>query len=107
MCDDILNLFTKRTLCHELALIHDAPLMHHIAWRIGEGAVSYRDLFEMNSPRTYLRHGLLLTLVGPGDMGFRLAWLGGTSALIFVHCRRFGAWSAATPTLLFGRCTEQ
>src|SRR5262245_16552299 len=37
-------------------LIHDAPVMHYIAWRISQGAVPYRDLFDMNFPGTYLVH---------------------------------------------------
>ena len=31
-------------------LVHDAPIMHYLAWRISEGAVPYRDLFDMNFP---------------------------------------------------------
>ncbi|MBI4637470.1 MAG: hypothetical protein HY727_14075, partial [Candidatus Rokubacteria bacterium] len=31
-------------------LVHDGPIMHYIAWRIAEGAVPYRDLFDMNFP---------------------------------------------------------
>jgi len=45
-------------------LIHDAPLMHYIAWRIGEGAVPYRDLFDMNFPGVYLVHVLAFRLFG-------------------------------------------
>ena len=37
-------------------LIHDAPLMHYIAWLIGQGAVPYRDAFDMNLPGVYLLH---------------------------------------------------
>ena len=63
-------------------LIHDAPLMHYIAWRIGEGAVPYRDFFDMNFPGVYLLHGLALRLFGAGDAGWRafdLAWLAAAS----------------------------
>ncbi len=28
-------------------LIQDAPVMHYIAWRIGEGDVPYRDLYDI------------------------------------------------------------
>jgi hypothetical protein len=62
-------------------LIHDAPLMHYIAWRIGEGATPYRDLFDMNFPGVYLLHMGVLALFGPGDAGWRafdLVWLTGT-----------------------------
>src|SRR5512145_1868814 len=43
-------------------LIHDAPIMHYIAWRIGEGAAPYRDLLDMNFPGVYLLHAALLRL---------------------------------------------
>src|SRR5262245_3762947 len=63
-------------------LIHDAPLMHYIAWRIGDGAAPYRDLFDMNFPGVYLLHALALWLFGAGDGGWRvfdLVWLAATS----------------------------
>jgi len=37
-------------------LIHDVPLMHYIAWLIEQGAVPYRDTFDMNLPGAYLLH---------------------------------------------------
>ena len=46
-------------------LIHDAPLMHYIAWLMAQGAVPYRDVFDMNVPGVYLLH------LGV-KMGFRL-----------------------------------
>src|SRR5438874_10781689 len=45
-------------------LIHDAPIMHYVAWRIGQGAVPYRDLFDMNFPGVYLLHLLVLKTLG-------------------------------------------
>ena len=42
-------------------LVHDAPIMHYVAWRIAEGAVPYRDLFDMNFPGVYLLHLLVVT----------------------------------------------
>ena len=53
-------------------LVHDAPLMHYIAWRILEGAAPYRDLFDMNFPGVYAAHVLLLLTLGPGDVAFRV-----------------------------------
>jgi hypothetical protein len=85
-------------------LIHDAPLMHYISWRIGEGAVPYRDLFDMNFPGAYLLHRGVLALLGGGDLAFRvfdLAWLGGTCALLAAYSRPFGVWSASGAALLF------
>jgi hypothetical protein len=52
-------------------LVHDAPLMHYIAARLLEGAVPYRDLFDMNFPGVYLVHALGLALFGRGDLAFR------------------------------------
>ena len=59
-------------------LVHDAPIMHYLAWRIAGGAVPYRDLFDMNFPGVYLLHMALLRTLGPGDLAWRafdLAWL--------------------------------
>jgi hypothetical protein len=85
-------------------LIHDAPLMHYAAWQIREGAVPYRDLFDMNLPGIYFLHLAVMALLGPGDLTWRLfdlAWLGVTGGLAFGYCRRFGGWSAAAASLLF------
>ena len=57
-------------------LVHDAPLMHYVAWRILEGAVPYRDLFDMNFPGVYVVHMLGLRILGPGDAAFRAFDLG-------------------------------
>jgi hypothetical protein len=82
-------------------LIHDGPIMHYIAWRIAQGAVPYRDLFDMNFPGTYVVHLATLTLAGAGDAGWRaldLAWLGATSLALAVYARPWGevaAWGSA------------
>jgi hypothetical protein len=85
-------------------LIHDAPLMHYIAWRISEGAVPYRDLFDMNFPGVYLLHLAALTLFGAGDVGWRafdLAWLAGTSLAAAALAAPWGRLAAAGAGLLF------
>jgi hypothetical protein len=85
-------------------LIHDAPLMHYIAWRIGEGAVPYRDVFDMNFPGVYLLHMLALELFGAGDAGWRafdLAWLAGTSAAAAALAAPWGRLAAAGAGLFF------
>jgi len=33
-------------------LINDGPLMHYVAWLMHQGAVPYRDIFDMNFPGT-------------------------------------------------------
>src|SRR5262245_64740905 len=52
-------------------LIHDAPLMHYIAWRIANGAAPYRDLFDMNFPGVLVFHLLFLAMFRGGDTRFR------------------------------------
>src|SRR5436309_16072737 len=49
-------------------LIHDIALMHYVAWRIGHGAIPYRDLFDMNQPGTYLIHLAVLRALGGGPL---------------------------------------
>jgi hypothetical protein len=85
-------------------LIHDAPLMHYIAWRIGEGAVPYRDLFDMNFPGVYLLHMVALRLFGAGDGGWRafdLTWLAGTSLAAATLAAPWGRLAAAGAGLFF------
>jgi 4-amino-4-deoxy-L-arabinose transferase-like glycosyltransferase len=86
-------------------LIHDAPLMHYIAWLIAQGAVPYRDIFDMNVPGVYLLHLGVITLLGEGDRAWRivdLAWLGLTAVALFGFSRRMGdAWSGFGAALLF------
>jgi hypothetical protein len=97
-------------------LVHDVPLMHYVAWRIGDGAVPYRDLFDMNFPGVYLLHLLVVRTVGMGDLGWRafdLLWLaawalgaaafvapwgrlaaGGAAVLVALYHLSGGAWQA-------------
>jgi len=85
-------------------LVHDAPLMHYIAWRIGEGAVPYRDLFDMNFPGVYLIHLAALRLVGAGDAGWRvfdLAWLAATSLAAAALAAPWGRLAAGGAALFF------
>lgn len=89
-------------------LIHDAPLMHYVAWRITQGAVPYRDIFDMNAPGVYLLHLGVITVLGEGDRAWRLfdlAWLGLTAAALWGFARRMGdAWSGLGAGLLFVLC---
>ena len=75
-------------------LIHDAPLMHYIAWVIGQGGVPYRDVFDMNLPGVYLIHAAVIGLLGRGDLAWRLfdlGWLAATGALLWAYARPLGA----------------
>ena len=74
--------------------------MHYIAWRISEGAVPYRDLFDMNFPGVYLLHLAALKLFGAGDVGWRafdLVWLAGTSLAAAASQVRSKARHPASP----------
>jgi len=86
-------------------LIHDAPLMHYIAWLIAQGAVPYRDAFDMNLPGVYLLHLAVLQLGGPGDLAWRLfdlAWLAATCGMLWAYCRPVGdRWAAGGAATLF------
>jgi hypothetical protein len=84
-------------------LIHDAPIMHYVAWRIGAGDTPYRDLFDMNFPGTYLMHAAVLWLMGPGDGAWRvfdLVWLVAGAAAVAALAWPWG-WLAGTIGALF------
>ncbi len=85
-------------------LVHDAPIMHYIAWRIGEGAAPYRDLFDMNFPGTYLVHLALLRTLGAGDVAWRvfdLGWLAASAAAVAAFAAPWGVVAAAGGALFF------
>src|SRR5438552_3769045 len=85
-------------------LIHDVALMHYVAWRIADGAVPYRDLFDMNQPGTYLVHLAVLRTLGGGDLAWRvfdLAWLAATAGVIAVFAMPWGRVAAAAGALVF------
>jgi hypothetical protein len=78
-------------------LVHDAPIMHYVAWRISQGAVPYREIVDMNMPGVYLIHLAVLKVVGPSDLGWRafdLLWLSVTNVLLWRLCHPIaGKWS--------------
>jgi hypothetical protein len=85
-------------------LVHDAPLMHYAAWRISEGAVPYRDVFDMNFPGVYLVHLFVVRVLGTGDLAWRvfdLAWLGAGALAMAAFAARWGRVAAAAATVLF------
>ncbi len=91
-------------LSRDWALVHDAPIMHYIAWRIGEGAVPYRDLFDMNFPGVYLLHMALLGTLGGGDVAWRVFDLGAlalTGLLIAALAAPWGVVAATGGALFF------
>src|SRR5256886_1806636 len=85
-------------------LVQDAPVMHYIAWRIGEGDVPYRDLYDINQPGVYVLHLALLRTLGAGDGAWRafdLAWLAATAGAVALLAARWGAVAAPRPALAF------
>ncbi|MCL6640272.1 MAG: hypothetical protein K6T92_02760 [Candidatus Rokubacteria bacterium] len=85
-------------------LVHDAPIMHYIAWRMADGAVPYRDLFDMNFPGTYLLHLAVLALLGPGDAAWRvfdLLWLAAGAAAVAALAATWGSVAATGGALFF------
>jgi hypothetical protein len=85
-------------------LIHDAPILHYIAQRIGAGAVPYRDVFDMNQPGVYLLHRAVIAVFGTTDFawrGFDLVWLAVTGALAWAFARPWGPGAAAGSAALF------
>jgi hypothetical protein len=85
-------------------LVHDAPLMHYIAWRIADGAVPYRDLFDMNFPGVYLLHLGVVTLLGPGDAAWRafdLGWLGLGALAVGAFAGGWGTMAGVGAALVF------
>jgi hypothetical protein len=87
-------------------LIHDAPLMHYVAWLIDQGAVPYRDVFDMNLPGVYLLHWAVLRVGGAGDGAWRLfdlGWLAAVGGLLWAYCRPMSDTVAAgAAAALFG-----
>ena len=85
-------------------LIHDAPIMHYVAWRIGQGAVPYRDLFDMNFPGVYLLHLVVLKTLGAGDGAWRLfdlLWLALASLVIAALAAPWGRLASVGGALFF------
>lgn len=89
----------------EWPLIHDTALMHYIAWLISQGAVPYRDTFDMNMPGVYLIHLAVIAVGGAGDLAwlvFERGWLAVTVGLMYFFGRPLGdRWTGAIAALLF------
>jgi hypothetical protein len=84
-------------------LVHDAPVMHYVAWRIGEGAVPYRDVFDMNFPGVYLLHLLVVRALGIGDLAWRmfdLAWLAALAVSAAAFAAPWGRVAAGAAAVL-------
>jgi hypothetical protein len=85
-------------------LVHDAPILHYIAWRIAAGQAPYRDLFDMNFPGTYAIHWAVLRLGGAGDLAWRvfdLAALVAAAWALWAFAAPWGRRAAAGGALTF------
>ena len=86
-------------------LIHVPAQMHYLAWLFTEGAVPYRDVFDMNVPGSYLIHIALWNMFGESNAAFRafdLCWLAATCIAVHVYARRVAdVWSATAGAALF------
>jgi len=85
-------------------LVHDAPLMHYVAWRIAQGAVPYRDVFDMNFPGVYVMHLFVVRVLGAGDVAWRvfdLGWLALTAGVIGVFVAPWGRLAAVGAGVMF------
>lgn len=100
--------WVARSLVRSLAwpLIGDAALFHYVGWRISEGAVPYRNVFDFQFPGTLLTHLLVVKTIGPGDVAWRvfdLGWLAAGCAALWRCLRPFGALPAIVAASMF--CT--
>lgn len=50
----------------------DATYIHYVVFLTQHGMAPYRDIFEMNMPLTYLIEHAVITIFGPGAIGWRL-----------------------------------
>src|SRR5215470_5389423 len=85
-------------------LVHDAPLLHYVAWRISEGAVPYRDVFDMNFPGAYVIHLGVVRGLGPGDGAWRvfdLGWLALSGGAIAALAAPWGLIAALGGAVVF------
>ena len=83
---------------------HDSPLMIYAGWLVAQGAVPYRDFFDMNMPGTYLVMRAMGAVFGWNDFGVRLfdlSCLASISVSTFVWMRRFGTVRALAASCAF------
>ena len=66
----------------------DQGIFQYIAWAIGQGAVDYRDIRDVNGPLTHLIHFLFLKLGGADEHRFRCLdfWICGITFALFGAC---------------------
>ena len=53
-------------------LTGDASLMHYVVFLMHHGKEPYRDIIDMNLPASYMVESVVMSVLGPGSMGWRL-----------------------------------
>ena len=82
----------------------DSPLMAYTGFLVDNGAVPYRDFWDMNLPGTYAVMALMGKVFGWSDLGFRafdLILLAALSVITFWWVRPSGRLAAACAALAF------
>ena len=82
----------------------DSAYFYYVAWLISEGAVPYRDIFDVNLPGTYAIYLFVFKFLGDGDIYWRifdLFCLAVTSILILLYCKPFGTLAGWIGVALF------
>jgi len=82
----------------------DSAYLYYIAWLITEGAVPYRDIFDVNFPGTYFIYLFVMKFMGTGNIHWRifdLLCLAATNFLIVIYCRPFGKLAVLLAVALF------
>src|SRR3989441_3647154 len=78
--------------------------MHYAAWRIADGAVPYRDLFDLTRPGPSLLPVAVLRALGGSDLAWRVfaaAWLVPPACAIAALAAPWGALAAGSGALVF------
>ena len=91
-------------------LTGDASLMHYVVFLMHRGMEPYRDIVDMNLPLSYMVEGSVISVLGPGSMGWRiydfvLSALSAISLLVILRPRGWlpGLLAAALFVLIHGR----
>ncbi len=50
----------------------DQTFLHYVAWCITDGAIPYRDIWNVNFPLTYLIHVFVIKVFGEGNVAWRI-----------------------------------
>lgn len=85
-------------------LTSDASLMHYVVFLMRHGMEPYRDIVDMNLPGSYIIEGTVMSVLGPGSVGWRLydfALLALSSVSLLVILRPYGRLGGILAAALF------